>query len=213
MTPSIIRIPRLSMIPQLAGRVGDSEYIPITGLSTISNISRTDMYHIGHVADLNYIHQTNKIALFCDTLYGHNNNWAMKMVRGDYEDKNYYVTANMIYRYLPHMYEIVPLMMTCVKTAEFHNVDWSNPDVRQFTILVDLKFIIEHNDLYRNIKRSYLNIVSGEIDVLYTSRMLDLTFASKIELPQFTRLDGMMLHLQEEMNTIVQEEILDRTIV
>lgn len=200
----------------------ENEYIPIDCLSTGSLITvdgkKDFMYSLN--VNITPYSQTGNTKIFGDHLLS-SNSWSAsqwysikKTTLNNIYMARHGILVHRVKEELLAEYNI-PLMLIGVKREYLFSIDRVKPDINQFCLLIDKKFINdeEYFKLYRNVKKHYIDYMDKHIDILYCNNLEKLCFNRKSallpKLSTFTELNNhikdLNLSIQAELNQLVIE--------
>lgn len=90
-----------------------------------------------------------------------------------------------------------PLIMLCLKKEYAFSADKTNPSPTNFCVVIDRSLIRDEENfkLYRNIKKSYIDVIEQDIDVMYTNNIENICLKSMpLELPKLKTLTEVVGH-------------------
>lgn len=182
----------------------DNEFIPVISIPNMLPIVTDqnkviNLYEIGPAREISV---TNKVSNFVNAIYGHHH-IVYNLDKINF-GKHYYSSNGYVYYFNSITLEYRILMLLCIKSSRINNINLNDLNDRDSCILISNTCISndEDNLIFRNIKRGYLDIVNSEIDVLYTNRILDLTFKSSIIKPVYKDVVEMLSSTQEFNNEV-----------
>jgi len=186
----------------------DNEYIPIHAMKdgelTINEITGQKSFFYGFIVPEHIVcNYTRKFSDFAANMSKHGLYWCRLnhlSVRGS---NGIYYSNNGILLYKNTVSNIVtPLIIMTVRKRYLYSVDVNNIDDSQFCLLIDKKLSAEdspHYNVYRNIKKYYINTIEKSVDYLYSSDIMKLCYNEVIlKLP----ITNTVTEMIEEMNSI-----------
>lgn len=149
---------------------------------------------------------TGKFASFNQNLLS-GNNW-MKIKHVNLINRTYFGSAGIVVYICEDPYEVIPLMVMCVRTSKLFSLSKDESDLSKFCLLVDNSFINDehHHKLFRNVK-TYINETANEVDVLYTNNLKGLCLHSaEVKMPKFATITE-VLQYSKSVNAELVENL------
>lgn len=108
-----------------------------------------------------------------------------------------YQVAKGMLSYVDENFEVVPLIMLCVKSDAIYNLNKDNLDTKQFCLVINnAVFSQEHVLMFKNMRKYYVDILAADgIDILYTSDIKKWLFNPLDYIPKFNTVTDMVNHL------------------
>lgn len=192
----------------------ENEYIPINSLSHgdlyESNGKRIFIYQL--VVPFDGDITVRRITGFCDYMMGRGSyiNYWVKLKHLTVINRTYLASAGTIVYRDDVLGKFIPLMVVAVRREFLFSINRQNPDISQFVLLIDKSFYndAEHYKLYRSVLKYYENIISKDIDVLYSNDIMRLCYnpGKPIELPKFKSVIEMKASFAS-INSLVEQSI------
>lgn len=108
-----------------------------------------------------------------------------------------YQVAKGMLSYVDENFEVIPLIMLCVKSDAIYSLDKTNLDHKQFCLVINnAVFSQEHALMFKNMRKYYVDVLTADgIDILYTSDIKKWLFNPMDYIPKFNTVTEMVNHL------------------
>lgn len=184
----------------------NNDYVPTYSLMDgimISGTRKVLQYGLGYKSSR--IHQKSKFSDFAAHLYfGIHDHW-IQLSNSSIGNK--YIAKGGILIHEDYNEELksvaTPLMMMTVKTRHLFDIKKGEFKPYQFCLLIDKSFSNpEHFQLFRNLKKYYINIAGKVVDVMYCNSIIETVFSNPVRLPRFATIAEAVEHTKS-MNQLI----------
>lgn len=99
--------------------------------------------------------------------------------------------------YVDENFDVIPLIVLCVKSDAIFSLNRKNLDAKQFCLIINTDvFTQDHALMFKNMRKYYVDILAADgIDILYTSDIKKWLFNPLDYIPKFNTVTEMLSHL------------------
>lgn len=167
----------------------DNEFIPVHSLNNGTLLRRGEsdrllVYSLDVQIRNIYIEQ--RFSTFSESIATNNTTW-MKLGHPTI-NRTYIGIYGLVVYFEENEIKPEPMVALCVRRKKLFSISKESPDPKHFCLVINRKLYKdeEHNKLYRNLNRFYVEPMSEIVDVYHTDKILELCYNSNgFSLPKF----------------------------